>query len=110
MLAKGPGNVRERIRVAAVEKEFVVDRERGGVRLLGREALFEDLFPPIHAHVVMHVAGKPHLVHGCVPVRIVRRSVLELGARVEIGRRSWACSRESGATRQAGFRSARNAR
>jgi len=46
----------------------------------GRRAPFEDLFALIHAHVVVHVAGVPHLAHRGVPIRIVRFGGFELGA------------------------------
>ena len=84
VLAEDPCNVREGIRVAAVEEIPVVDRERSGERLFGRRAPFEDLFAPIHAHIVVHVAGVPHLAHRGVPIRIVRFGGFELGARVEV--------------------------
>lgn len=85
MKPEKPGDVGERIRVAAVDKVFVIDRERRFKGNLRRGAPFNNLLSPVHAHVVMHVSRVFHLVHRGVPVRVVGLRVLELPASVDEG-------------------------
>src|SRR3712207_7815576 len=50
-------------RSAAVEEVLVVEVERGPIGVLGRVRPPQDLLPPVHPHVVVHVAGVDHLLH-----------------------------------------------
>ena len=44
----------------------------------------QDLLPPVHPHVVVHVDGVEQLFHRRVPVRVVGPGVLRLLAGVEV--------------------------
>src|SRR3712207_2864498 len=71
VLAVDPGDVGEGVGVAPVHEVLVVEVERGPVGVLRGVGPLQDLLTPVHAHVVVHVAGVHHLPHGSVPVRVV---------------------------------------
>ena len=82
--AVNPGAVGEGIPVAAVEEVAIVEAQRPGEALLGGGGPFEDLLAPVHAQVVVHVAGLPHLGLGGVPVAVMGAALGELGLRISL--------------------------
>ena len=61
---------------------FGEPRERGGEGVFRRVAPLQDLLAPVHAHVVVHIAGQSHFLHGGVPIIVVCLSLFQLGPRV----------------------------
>ena len=82
MEAKAPGDVRIGIRIASAQEIAIVERECGLERRLGIRRPLQYLLPPIHPHVIVHVACESHLLHCRVPVRIVGLGPLKLILRV----------------------------
>src|SRR5215212_11201567 len=84
VLAEGPRDVCVGVGIPAIHEVLVVEVERRLVGLLWGLAPLQDLLPPIHPHVVVHVARVTHLVHRRVPVLVVGFGVFKLLAGVEI--------------------------
>ena len=70
--------------VAAILLVLVVQINKRAVCLGGVGRPFENLFAPVHPHVVVHPAREHHLALGGVPVGVVGGGGLQLGAGVQI--------------------------
>jgi hypothetical protein len=78
MLAENPCDIGETVWITPIDEEFVVQEER---RLEGDSRSARPLLyflTPIHAHMIVHVTGLPHLAHGGIPIRVVRASSFQL--------------------------------
>src|SRR4030042_680417 len=79
VLAEAPGNPGEPVGIAAVELIFIVKVERNPERVFGGAGPLDDPLPPVHPHIIVHLAGQDHLLLSGVPVGVSRPRPLELG-------------------------------
>jgi hypothetical protein len=75
------GDVGVAVGIARIQKVFVHQGQRHVERFPRRAAPLQDLFRPIHAHVVVHVSGVQHLPLGRVPILVVGVGSFELSLR-----------------------------
>mmetsp|Transcript_14257 Transcript_14257/g.39074 ORF Transcript_14257/g.39074 Transcript_14257/m.39074 type:complete len:277 (-) Transcript_14257:507-1337(-) len=82
VVAEDPGHARVAVGVAAIKAVLVVEVKKPLEPLLRRWRPLEHLLPPVHAHVVCHLASHDNLLLGRVPHLVLCCAILELLERV----------------------------
>jgi len=81
----GPGDPGVAVGVAAVELITIIEADGTLVRDGTRRTPFQDFLGPVHAHVIVHPAGKDHFLLSGVPKNVVSFCMLQLVLTVKNG-------------------------
>jgi len=78
MFPKTPSHPGKSVRVLAVQFVFIVGVKNFSKSLFRHLAPFDDLLPPIHSHISMHLTFDDHLLLSRIPVWIMGLSGFQL--------------------------------
>jgi hypothetical protein len=77
MFSKAPGHASKTIRISAIQLILIIQVKSISKSLFRSSCPFQDLLPPIHPHIAMHLSLNNHLLLSSIPVRIMSFGTLK---------------------------------
>ena len=84
MFSKAPGHTSKTIRISAIQLILIIQVKSISKGLFRGPCPFQNLLPPIHPHIAMHLSLNNHLLLSSIPVRIMSFGALKFFKGIEI--------------------------